>query len=92
MVIYFFIAVFGGQVFCIVLFLYGASLFGTLISQVAIFKFNLIRSPSEPPIMCKADVWPLCSQVNDIIMTVSRESRELEDRVEDYVSFMKTYK
>jgi hypothetical protein len=34
----------------------------------------------------------MCCQVNDILLTVSRESRELEDRVEKYVSFMKTYK
>jgi hypothetical protein len=32
------------------------------------------------------------TQVNDILMTVSKESRELEDRVESYVSFMKQYK
>ncbi len=31
-------------------------------------------------------------QVNDILMTASRESRELENHVEKYVSFMKTYK
>lgn len=37
---------------------------------------------------CDVGAW----QVNDILMTVSKESRELEDRVEDYVSFMKQYK
>ena len=31
-------------------------------------------------------------QVNDILMTASRESRELENHVEKYVSFMKAYK
>jgi hypothetical protein len=156
----------GLQTFCIILFLYGASLFGTLISQVSLLPAMMpwmhIKGGFKPLLRLLAGVWMgrlvwaaargavgnlgstpeklvffCCSgphrqtpsasftlpplswrlrqpeyaqggcvcepetgmvelkrfeQVNDILMTASRESRELENHVEKYVSFMKAYK
>ncbi len=51
------------QVFCVFLFMAGASLFGTMLSQL-----------------------------NEILQNMSRESRELGDHLERYISFMSEYK
>jgi hypothetical protein len=90
------------QVFCVFLFLIGASLFGTLLSrlneilqvvppQAVVLRTVDIHSPYSFPLKI-----PLARQANAdgwavCVQSLNKESHEIDAHLESYISFMADY-
>ena len=100
------------QLYICFMFIFGACLFGTLISQVKLLAlsawlfriFLLYFAACKPlPLFCLIclpvfrfnliqPVAFMLSQINDILMTISRDGRELSDHTDSYSAFMNHFR